>query len=182
MEPARHFHFCPRCGQPRASASNPKPFRCPGCGFTFFFSAANAAAVFIRREDGRCLFIRRARDPARGLLAPPGGFIDIGERAEDAARREVREEVGLELRSLEFLGSFPNQYLYLDVDYPVLDLFFVAQADSPDAARSLEDVESLCWRDPVNEIATEDLAFPSMRGALGLLRAKLTAANTAAGS
>jgi ADP-ribose pyrophosphatase YjhB (NUDIX family) len=173
LEPSSHFHHCPRCGQRRAEVSSASPFRCAACGFTYFFSAANATATFIRREDGRVLFIRRARDPAKGKLAPPGGFVDIGERAEDAARREIREEVGLEITALEFLGSFTNRYHYLDVTYPVLDLFFTASAANPAAARTLDDVESLCWLDPLREITPEAMAFPSMQAALALLQEKL---------
>jgi NAD+ diphosphatase len=175
MEPPRHFHFCPRCGQRRAEGEPASPFRCGACAFTYYFSAANATATFIRRDDGRVLFIRRARDPAKGRLAPPGGFVDVGERAEDGARREVREEVGLELAALEFLGSFTNEYHYLDVTYPVLDLFFAAQAVAPGSARSLDDVASLCWLDPLREVTPAEMAFPSMRAALGLLQERLRA-------
>lgn len=173
MSPAEHFHFCPRCGQPRGDGPPTVPFRCRGCSFTFYFSAANAAATFIRRADGRVLFIRRAREPALGRLAPPGGFVDIGERAEDAARREVREEVGLEITAPEFLGSFVNSYPYLGVTYPVLDLFFTAQACDAPAARALEDVASLVWLDPLREVNPEEMAFPSMHAALLLLRERL---------
>ena len=120
------------------------------------------------------LFIRRAKEPAKGLLAPPGGFVDGGERAEEAVCREVREEVGLEITPPQFLGSFPNSYPYLGITYPVLDFFFTADAVNPAAAQALDDVESFCWRDPLREIAPEDLAFPSMRAALQLLRKRLT--------
>ena len=120
------------------------------------------------------LFIRRAREPAKGLLAPPGGFVDSGERAEEAICREVREEVGLEITSPQFLGSFPNSYPYLGVTYPVLDFFFTADAIKPAAAQALDDVDSFCWRDPISEITPEELAFPSMRAALQLLRERLT--------
>ncbi len=183
MRPSAWFRFCPRCGAPASSGSDgpppaprtaavsaPEPFRCPSCRFTYYFNPTIAAAVFLRRPDGRMLFVRRAREPGKGLLAPPGGFIDIGERAEDALRREVREEVGLELSSPGFLASFPNEYVYREVTYPVLDFFFVADAVDPDRARALDDVEALCWRDPQAGITPEELAFPSMRLALGELR------------
>ena len=142
-------------------------FTCAGCGFTLYFSAANAVAAFVRRDDGRVLLIRRAKEPAKGQLAPPGGFVDLGESAEEAVRRELREEVGLELSEVAFLCSRPNEYPYKDVTYPVLDLFFTARAVASAMARALDDVESLAWLEP-ERVAPEEIAFPSMREALAL--------------
>ena len=164
MKPASFFHFCPRCGlrQPVPPAGN--AFECADCGFRYFFNPAVAAAVFVAREDGRVLFVRRAKDPGRGKLAPPGGFIDFGETAEDSLRREVREEVGLELRDVRFLCSRPNAYCYRDVTYPVLDLFFTASAVEATAARALDEVTEIVWLEPTDVDAGE-LAFPSMQSA-----------------
>lgn len=165
MRPSQHFHHCPRCGARQAGPPEGHVFTCAHCGFVLHFSAANASAVFVERADRRALFIRRARAPGKGRLAPPGGFIDIGETAEDAVRREIREEVGLELTDIRFLCSQPNSYLYKEVAYPVLDLFFTARAVASESARALDDVESLCWRDP-DEVDPDEMAFASMRAAL----------------
>ena len=170
MKPSDHFRFCPSCGKPSQDAVGASPFVCGACGFTFFFNAATAAAVFLRREDGKALFIRRARDPGKGRLAPPGGFVDIGERAEVGVRREVREEVGLEMDEPRFLASFKNSYFYRGVTYPTLDLFFWANAVEPETARSLEDVDGFCWLDPMKEVTPADMAFESMGQALEVLR------------
>ncbi|HMO66541.1 MAG TPA: NUDIX domain-containing protein [Verrucomicrobiota bacterium] len=126
--------------------------------------------MFVHDGAGRWLFIRRAKDPARGRLAPPGGFIDIGERAEDALRREIREEVGLELADVRFLTSEVNSYPYREVTYPVLDLCFTARAVQPERAAALDDVEAIAWL-PAGEVAEDELAFPSMRAAWRRLRA-----------
>ena len=171
MNPSRFFHHCPRCGtkQPAPPAGN--MFVCAGCGFRYFFNAAAAAAAFIRRRDGRWLFIRRAKDPGKGMLAPAGRFIDIGEAAETAVRREIREEVGLRLEDVRFLCSHPNSYLYGDVTYPTLDLFFVAKALEGDEARALDDVQGFVWA-AMGDIAPEQLAFMSMQAAWRQLRAE----------
>ena len=170
MKPSQHFHFCPRCGAKQAAPPAGNAFICSACGFTFFFSAANATAAFVSRADGKILFIRRAKEPAKGKLAPPGGFVDVGETAEDAVRREIREEVGLELTEIHFLCSHPNVYLYRDVTYPVLDFFFCARAVAAERARALDDVASFCWLDP-KAVSLEEIAFPSMRAAIEQLRA-----------
>jgi ADP-ribose pyrophosphatase YjhB (NUDIX family) len=111
------------------------------------------------------LLVRRAKEPSAGLLGVPGGFIDAGEAAEQGLRREVREEVGLELDCVRFLMSYPNVYHYLDVSYPVVDLYFTALALAPESARPLDAVTGIEWHFPA-EIPDGEIAFPSMHAAL----------------
>lgn len=169
LEHFRHFHTCPRCGATADEPNRVVPFRCAHCGFVLFFNAAAAVAVFVRREDGHVLFVRRAKDPGRGQLGLPGGFADFGETAEEATRRETREEVGLELGDLTYLASFPNVYVYSGVTYHTLDIFFVAATKGTEAPRALDAVDSVCWIDPMT-VDLEEIAFPSMRSAVLELR------------
>ncbi len=169
MQPWTFFRFCPKCGDRFARGECPSPFRCAACGFVLYFNPAVSAAALVLRRDEHALFIRRAKEPAKGKLAMPGGFIDIGETAESGLRRELREEVNVEVVSLEFLCSHPNFYPYGEVTYPVLDLFFVAHVESADAAQALDDVESFIWVDPAL-VSLDEIAFPSMRAALEYYR------------
>ena len=113
--------------------------------------------------------IRRAKDPSKGKLGVPGGFIDFGESAEDGMRREVREEVGLEITNVRFILSHPNLYHYREVAYPVVDLYFAAEAVNAEAAKPLDAVASIEWR-LLADLPDEELAFESMRVALDALR------------
>ena len=166
METFRLFRFCPRCGMARSAPPDAAdPFRCGACGLVYFFNPAIAVAALVLDGQARGLFIRRANEPARGKLALVGGFVDIGETAEAALRRELLEEVNLELGPLRFLSSHANDYRYQDVVYPVVDLFFVASAIDPSRAAALDGVASFTWADPLT-VDLEDLAFASMRYAL----------------
>jgi ADP-ribose pyrophosphatase YjhB (NUDIX family) len=161
MHPSELFRHCPGCGAARAENST-NPLQCAACGFTYFFSPAAAAGAFIFDAEDRALFIRRAKEPRKGTIAIPGGFIDVGESAEEGLRREVREEVGIEVEQLTFLGSCPNDYPFEGVTYPVVDVIFTARAVDPEAARSLGEVDGLMWR-ALDEVDPDEFAFPSLR-------------------
>jgi ADP-ribose pyrophosphatase YjhB (NUDIX family) len=167
MSPQERFRFCPCCGVALAQAA--VPLVCGACGFTYYFNPTVAAAAYIRDDAGRYLFIRRAKDPAKGKLAVPGGFVDAGETAEVALRREIFEEVGLQVTNLQYLSSWTNQYFYKEVTYPVVDLIFAARAVKPETALPLDAVAGLEWR-RLSDMTEAELAFPSLRGALKLLQ------------
>lgn len=170
MRPTELFRFCPRCAAPRPAENvGQTPLRCNGCGFTFYFNPTVAGACYVFDSQGRVLTIRRAKEPSAGKLGVPGGFIDFGESAEDGMRREVREEVGVEITNVRFLVSHPNLYHYRDVIYPVCDLYFAADAVNPEAARPLDAVAAIEWRH-LADLPDEELAFDSMRVALAAVR------------
>jgi NAD+ diphosphatase len=175
-DPRTHFRHCPRCGAADAAPDAANPFACEGCGFVLFFNPASAVAAIVVNEGGQVLFTRRARDPAKGKLGLPGGFVSTGETAEDALRREVLEEVGVELESLDYLCSFPNVYFFEGVEYQTLDLFYVATPRQGHGAKALDDVSSVAWLDPIR-VTLSEIAFGSLRKGLerylaGLARAR----------
>jgi ADP-ribose pyrophosphatase YjhB (NUDIX family) len=85
-------------------------------------------------------------------------------------RREIREEVGIELEQIEFLASFPNSYHFREVTYPVLDFFFTAAARTGSVPQALDDVSSVVWLLP-DEVPADEIAFSSMRAAWQQYRA-----------
>lgn len=188
-EPIDHFRFCPACGRPlpaASAASHPQSqvesdgaasarvISCRACGFLYHFNPTVAAGIILTRPDGTALFIRRAKDPERGKLALPGGFIEIGETAEVSLRREIIEEVGLEVGDITFLCSEVNAYEYRAVTYPVLDLFFTASVSQSIRPEALDDVAEISWLDP-RQVDPEQIAFPSVRAAVRTFVARLSA-------
>ena len=66
-------------------------------------------AVFTRQNNQlKLLLIQRAIDPHKGKWALPGGFVDIDEDLETAARRELKEETGLQIYEIHQLKAFGN--------------------------------------------------------------------------
>jgi 8-oxo-dGTP diphosphatase len=59
-------------------------------------------------EGGKLLLIRRAREPFRGEWALPGGRIEDDETAEECARREMKEETGLDIETLKMTGLYSD--------------------------------------------------------------------------
>ena len=167
MTPAGLFAHCPRCAAPRAAGG--VPVECAACGLTLFLNPAVAACAFIFDDSGRVLTLTRAHEPQKGQLAMPGGFLDFGESAEDGVRRETREEVGLELDALAYVGSTPNVYPYRGVHYPVVDLVFRAAAIDPRSARPLDGADAIAWR-ALESLDPRELAFDSLRLGLERLR------------
>ena len=164
------FQFCPQCGLPGRS-SNERFFECTGCTFRLYFNNTVAVAVLAINSKGELLFIRRARDPGKGKLAMPGGFVDADETAEDAARREVREELGVEVGAVHFLCTAPNTYPYRGILYTVCDLFFIAELPEQSFTLAPREVSSVLWLDP-QIVDLEEIAFPSMQAALTLYRTR----------
>lgn len=165
-----HFRFCPSCGRPSVGLAEGKlnSVQCSHCDFTLFFNPTSAAGALIRDDQGRLLVIERARDPAKGKFGIPGGFTDFGERLEEVLLREVKEEINLELNSYSFLASFPNEYRYKSVVYPVIDTYFLAEVDSFEAMKAeVAEVAGIRFVKPA-EVPDEQWAFPSLRKVIRL--------------
>jgi mutator protein MutT len=77
-------------------------------------------------EDGNILLVERAKEPMQGYWSIPGGIVEAGEKLEEAIRREVLEETGLEVEALSIFEVFERiipdaqgqpEYHYVLIDY-----------------------------------------------------------------
>lgn len=100
------------CGsdlEPRSlKATEPTRLVCTGCGFVFYLDPKVAVGTLIRNQRDELVLVRRAIEPGYGKWTFPGGYVDRGEPVKEAAVREAKEEVGLDVR----LDSLLNVYSY----------------------------------------------------------------------
>ena len=151
-------------------------WRCPACCFEYFHNVATAAGLLLTKGD-KVLMVIRAKDPARGKLALPGGFVDPGEHAEDTVRRECLEEIGWQPQTMAFLASFPNTYAYRLVVYNTCDLYFTADAAGlagKDLCCDPDEVSGIRWIHAA-AIDPAEIAFDSTRKAIKQYAALRTA-------
>jgi 8-oxo-dGTP pyrophosphatase MutT (NUDIX family) len=90
--PDRYAH-CTFCGA-RFTPGQPWPRRCAACGETSYLNPKPVAVALLPVGSG-LLTVRRGIPPARGLLALPGGYVEVGETWQQAAARELFEETGV---------------------------------------------------------------------------------------
>jgi ADP-ribose pyrophosphatase len=164
------FRFCTRCGSDIVRVELPQVHRCAACGFRHFINPIAAVAALMTDREGRLLLLRRSHDPGRGKLGLPGGFVDVGETAESALKREIREEVGLEVHGFKYFVSLPNDYFHQGMITPVLDVFFCATVEGFEEARAVSEVQELVVVAPAH-VDLAQMAFASNAEALRRFRA-----------
>lgn len=148
--------FCPRCGR-TAQIDFPRRILCPHCGYSAYSNPSPVAAAVPFTADGRIILLRRGFDPGRGLWTFPGGFVDLGESVEDAARREVNEELEMAIELGPLLGVYSRAQ-----DRVVLIVFCARALGTPQPTPEAPEVRAFA----PGEIPWQELAFWSTERAL----------------
>lgn len=161
------FTHCPVCGATPFIRNNVKSSRCTECGFVYYLNPSAAGAAFIQHENGDLLVCVRAKEPAKGTWDLPGGFIDENETAEEAIRRELKEELNAEVVEAKYLFSFPNTYDYSGLTLPTLDMFFACKVSNIDDLRPDDDVAAFRFV-PLHEIDPSRFGLSSIKKAVAL--------------
>lgn len=165
INPLSKFRYCPCCGAESFADHESRGKHCSRCGLTYYHNVACAVACLIRDGAGRYLFVVRDREPAKGTLDLPGGFVDPCETVEEAVMREIKEETGLDIAQSQiyYLTSRPNIYPYSGIDVYTSDLFFVVEVEHFCDAQAADDAAALVVS-PLQEVDAEDFGLQSIRG------------------
>jgi ADP-ribose pyrophosphatase YjhB (NUDIX family) len=143
------FHYCPSCATRLRDADDEGGATCPSCERVWYQDSSPTAGAAIV-HDGKALVTQRAREPEKGRFDVPGGFLRVGEEPVEGLKREVREELGIEIDTDvdQCISMVPHTY-GMDGGY-VLALGFRARLVSGDPSPA-DDVAAFKW------VTTEDL-------------------------
>ena len=108
-----NHRFCGRCGSETEPVYGEMAKKCPVCGMTYYPRLSPAVIVLVRR--GERILLARSPGFPKGLYSVLAGFVEPGESMEQTIRREVHEEVGIEVDNIRYFASqpwpFPNSLM-----------------------------------------------------------------------
>jgi ADP-ribose pyrophosphatase YjhB (NUDIX family) len=163
------FIYCPKCSAKALEKYYTNGFRCKECHFVYFHNTASATGAIIFSRKG-ILLVKRAQPPKKGFLDVPGGFVNYGEPLESALKREVREELRVDITDWKYLGSFPNTYLYETVTYHTVDVFYICHYDESQSLLPNKEIEDIVWVTDIDSLQMDLVAFDSTKAALSLVK------------
>src|SRR5690348_12396528 len=108
------FKYCPVCSSQLIYTSKEGEqipvCQNPDCGFIFWQNSKPCASVIIADNQDNLLMTVRKHEPEKGKLDLPGGFLREGEHPDDGAKREIQEELGVEIKIRGYIGFVVDQY------------------------------------------------------------------------
>lgn len=155
------FKYCPNCKSEHTTFENDHLFTCHDCQFVYYHNVATAVATIIKHQ-GKILFSVRNNEPMKGKLDLPGGFVDPGETAEEAVKRELKEELNLDIQNLEFFTTDQNTYSFKEITYRTCDVCYITEIDNTHFSIDPDEIQEIQWLSP-DEIKLEDIGFDSLR-------------------
>jgi 8-oxo-dGTP diphosphatase len=106
-------------------------------------SSPALTADVVALAPGSVLLIQRAREPFAGAWALPGGFVESGERVNEAAARELAEETAIDAGELELLGVYDTPGR--DPRGPTVSVVYLLRCDRELDASGGDDAGDARW-------------------------------------
>lgn len=123
------YKYCPNCSH-KLTKKSKNLFICNNCGFHLYENPRPTNGLIAENEKGEILLVKRLYPPKKGFWDVPGGFADIEETMEESLKREIREELGVELNNLRYFTSTVDRYLYKGMNYYTLCFHFTGNVNS----------------------------------------------------
>jgi NAD+ diphosphatase len=153
------FKYCLRCGHEARSDQN--KLSCGNCGLDFYFNPKACTGMILKNDKGKILLVERAVNPKKGYWDTPGGFVEENETFEECTIREAKEELGIEIENLKYLGSMLDVYEFQGIEYTTLGVMFEAAIKDLANIKPADDVAGYKFFKPA-ELPYERFAFAWM--------------------
>lgn len=157
-----NFRYCPNC-KTEIKLTN-RLLDCKACGFHFYLSPSPTNGVILLNEKDEILLVRRKIEPKKGFWDFPGGFIEFGESIEVSVKREIKEELGINLKNIKYFISIPDIYTYKGYIYNTICSIFVAKIDN-EKLNPADDISAV-MAFKKNKIPFDRIAFKGVEKAL----------------
>lgn len=158
------YKFCPKCGS-ETDKKLPNLLICSSCGYNYYLNPAPTNAIILENENGEILLVKRKFEPKKGFLDLPGGFIEIGESMEESTIREIKEELGIDIKDVKYFKSYPDEYLFQGINVKTLGLTLTGKIEGNPELKPADDVEEAKFYKK-EEVPIEKAAFNSIKQAL----------------
>jgi len=160
--PLEVLKFCPKCGSPQFEIVGERSLKCGSCGFHYYINASAAVAGLVTDGNGRLMLVTRGIEPDYGKLDLPGGFVDHFESVEGAMERELFEELGMKVKSMKYVSSATNEYIFSGFSVFTIDLAFEVIPESVVDLKPMDDIIEYRFY-AENEFNYDDIPAPSMK-------------------
>ncbi len=135
----RDNKFCSKCGSPLTKHTTFTALECPNCKKSYFPRIEPCVIILVNK--GEKILLARHVQRNQNVYTCIAGFIEVGETAEHAVRREIEEEVGIKVKNITYKGSqswpFPDQLM----------LAFTAEYDSGETKLQEDEISDAQWFD-----------------------------------
>lgn len=170
MDVKEAFKYCPRCGAKFSKGTHYS--KCQACGLSYYSNPKPVQSVALKNDKGEYLFVVRDVEPRRGCLDFPGGFVEEGEDFEQTTRRELKEELGIEIGKLDYLSTHQDDYLFEKITYKTSGVTYTGKLPPNAKLKPADDVAGVEFY-KLEDIPMDRLAFPSMHEIVAVLKARV---------
>lgn len=161
------YEYCPFCGvkynskNKKDDADYPNSLKCSACQKIFYNNPKPAVAGLLLQEE-KILLVKRKYNPYKGYWDLPGGFVEYGENLEMTIKREIKEELNLDISVLGIKNTFNLYYPISNSDN--LSLIIIVckiECKRMDTINPNDDVEEYSFFD--KKSCPENIAFPEQK-------------------
>lgn len=123
------IQYCPQCGHKYSETDIDRTgtFKCSNCKFRNYVKSFPTVCAIIPNDKGEILMVERTFDPGKGEFDPPGGYVNYGESPEEAIKRELKEELGVDIVVDKVINVGKTEYVQNEINYPTVLTCFLTK-------------------------------------------------------